>query len=218
MTDTITTPDSWKATQARIAEIRRHDARYRERLRAEIQLHHENAQERIARLRRQEEQQHESKAFRMFDSITLDAIPTDARAVAGYTSGFWPTYPQVVARWPKAKHLSIAVTSSHDADCLDVEPGDASPADAPSWLKRQTGDKPVVYTSVSLAQGLIMVLAKARIKRDAYRLWTAHYTDEPHRCTSACGFNFRDTADATQFTDRSAGKNLDESLCVADFL
>lgn len=211
------TPDFKDATQRRIAEIRRHDARYRERLRAEIEQHHESAQRRIERLRAQE-QQDEAKAFRMFDSITLDAIPGNAAAVAGYTSGFWPTYPEVVKRWPNAKHLSIAVTSSHDAACLDVEPGDASPADAPAWFKRQSVKKPCVYTSISMAQALVVLLGHAGIDRSKYRLWTAHYNDSAHRCTAACGFNFQGVADATQFTDKSGGKNLDESLCAPDFL
>lgn len=163
----------------------------------------------------------QGQPFRMFDSITLDAIPKDAGAVAGYVNGAWPTFAEVQKRWPKAKHLSIAVTSSANAECLDVEPGDATPADAAAWVKRQIArgvKKPVVYTSVSQAQTLLAALAKGGIKRSDVRLWTAHYSGKPHLCDSSCGFGFLSKADATQFTDHSGGRNLDESYCAAGFL
>jgi hypothetical protein len=154
----------------------------------------------------------------MYDSITLNDIPVDAPAVAGYVNGKWPTYDQVVLRWPKAKHLSIAVNTSRDADCLDVEPGDATNADAPGWVHRQLArgaHRPVVYTSASNANALMDTLARAGISRSKYRLWTAHYTHTPHRCGAACGV--RGVADATQWTNVSHGRNLDESLLAPTF-
>ena len=36
----------------------------------------------------------------MFDSVTVDAIPADAPAVAGYVGGAFHNYPVLVARWP----------------------------------------------------------------------------------------------------------------------
>lgn len=161
-----------------------------------------------------------SHEIRMFDSVDLGQIPKDAPAVAGYTSGHWPTYPQLAKRWPHAHRLSIAVTASHDADCLDVEPGDATPGQAAAWVKRQHARgirRPVVYTSVSSAQNLIGRLSAAGIKRDQYRLWTAHYTHKAHRCSKACGYGLQSTADATQWTDKALGRNLDESLCGPGF-
>lgn len=204
-----------------IARIRKRFNRFRERLRSRIAVRREATHDRIERLQRQHEAQQQAEAFRMFDSITLDAIPREARAVAGYVNGFWPTYTEVVRRWPNARHLSIAVTSSANAECLDVEPGDATPADAPAWVKRQLArgvKRPVVYTSLSQARTLLTTLANAGVGRNDVRLWTAHYTGTAHRCTSACGFGFTGLADATQFTDHSGGRNLDESLCAPDFL
>lgn len=156
----------------------------------------------------------------MYDSVTLAEIPKDAPAVAGYVGGRWPTYPKVVAGWPHARHLSIAVTAKQDATCLDVEPGDATPQDAADWIKRQHARgvrKPAVYASVSQAQSLVTLLASHGLPRSAYRLWTAHYTFKPHICGPSCGFGFRGVADATQWTDKAMGRNLDQSLCARAF-
>ena len=156
----------------------------------------------------------------MYDAIDLTQVPVNAQAVAGYVDGRWPTFYSLATRFPKARLLSIAVFASEDADCLDVEPGDASVAQAPVWVKRQLAagvKRPVVYTSVSQAKGLLDTLAKNGISRSQIRLWTAHYTFKAHRCTSACGFGFTGKADATQYSDHALGKNLDVSLCAPDF-
>lgn len=156
----------------------------------------------------------------MYDSVTVSEIPQDAKAVAGYVNGKWPTYPTLVRDFPHAHKVSIAVTSHADADCLDVEAGDASVADAPAWVKRQLARgvaRPIVYTSVSQASALQRALTKAGISRRQYRLWTAHYTFVPHRCDSRCGFGFTDVADATQYHDHALSRNLDASLCSPAF-
>lgn len=156
----------------------------------------------------------------MYDDVNLSLIPPNAEAVAGYVNGRWPTYPEVVRRWPKAKHLSIAVNRYADADCLDVEKGDATNAEAPAWVKRQLARgayRPVVYTSVSNAPTLLRTLAAAGISRSLVRLWTAHYTHREHLCGPACGFGMKTTADATQWTDRALGRSLDQSLCAVGF-
>lgn len=151
----------------------------------------------------------------MYDDINLGLIPANAEAVAGYVNGRWPTYDAVVKKWPHAHHLSIAVTSHADADCLDVELGDATNVVAPAWVKRQQARgirRPAVYTSVSNAQNLINVLNKAGISRTQLRLWTAHYTGREHFCNARCGFGLMTSADATQWTDRALGRSLDQSV------
>jgi hypothetical protein len=55
------------------------------------------------------------------------------------------------------------------------------------------------------------------MKRSDIRLWTAHYTQRSHRCDSKCGFGMAGVADATQWTSRSMGRTLDESLVADDF-
>lgn len=160
------------------------------------------------------------KTVTMYDSVNVTQIPANAEAVAGYVNGFWPTFKSLEIEFPSAHKLSIAVNASVDAECLDVEAGDATADQAPAWVKRQLArgvKRPVVYTSVSQAPLLLRVLSRAGISRSAIRLWTAHYTFKAHRCTSACGFGFTGEADATQYSDHALGKNLDVSLCSSSF-
>ena len=161
------------------------------------------------------------KPFVMYDSITVADIPATAVAVAGYMNGRWPTYPVLGETHPHAKRLSIAVSAIVDADCLDVEKWDATPEQAPAWVKRQQlrgVKRPVVYTSLSEAKTVLKVLKEHGIERNQIRLWTAHYTDRPHRCSPLCRFGFWARADATQYTDKALGRNLDASLCAPRFL
>lgn len=164
----------------------------------------------------------------MFDSVTLSEIPDSAPAVAGYTGGKWPTYRDLAARFPRAKHLSIAVSSREDADVLDIEPGNAQPADAPEWVRRQLARRrngarnynvarPVVYASASEMAAVLAALEGAGIDRDRVLVWTAHYNYRPHICgPTTCGY-LSEGADATQWTDHSGGRNLDESLLRPGF-
>lgn len=181
------------------------------------QIRHNNKIRRqiIKRLRR------EHRVTVMFDSITLDQIPASAPAVAGYVGGNWPTYNELASRFPGARRLSIAVSSREDAECLDVEPGDATPAVAAGWVKRQLArgvKKPVVYSSVSGMDALLAELARAGISRNQIRVWTAHYSFTPHLCgPHSCGQLHSTTADATQWTDSALGRNLDESVTTLAF-
>ena len=156
----------------------------------------------------------------MYDDVNLDLIPADAEAVAGYVNGRWPTFSQLAKRWPKAKHLSIAVNAEYDADCLDIESGDATPAQAPTWVRRQIArgaKKPVVYSSVSEMPTVLSVLKASGIRRSKVRVWTAHYTGKPHRCGAECYRGFATVADATQYTDNALGRSLDASLVADSF-
>lgn len=160
------------------------------------------------------------KPITMFDSVNVAMIPKDAQAVAGYVNGFWPTYNQLVREFPHAHRLSVAVNSLHDAECLDVEKGDASPPEAAPWVRRQHRRgiaRPVVYCSVSVAPQVVDLLARNGLKRNQYRLWTAHYTGKAHLCDRKCWAGFNTLADATQWYDRALGRNLDVSLCQPGF-
>jgi hypothetical protein len=158
----------------------------------------------------------------MYDDINVSLIPVSAVAVAGYVDGRWPTYSQLVAKFPHAKFkLSIAVFSRDNAQALDVEPGDATIAEAAAWVKRQhaRGVKtPDVYTSASWGEKLIGTLTAAGLVYGKdYRWWSAHYTGQPHLCNPKCYPGLRHIAHATQWTDKAGGKSLDESLCSAEF-
>lgn len=72
----------------------------------------------------------------MFDSTTPDAIPAGAELVATYADGRYAVPEREVrARWPRAALIRTCVTGDHGVgDCLDVETGDATPADTPAWI------------------------------------------------------------------------------------
>ena len=156
----------------------------------------------------------------MYDSVTIEAIPVKAKAVAGYIDGKYQTYEKLNG---KHRHVvSIAVFHQDDAHALDIEPSDATVSEAAAWYRRQivgspSGFRPIFYTSLAQAQSLVDELAAQHIDRRRYRLWTAHYTGHPHRCTRRCGFNLASKADATQWTNKALGRNLDESLLALDF-
>lgn len=161
-----------------------------------------------------------SKRVVMYDSTEVSQIPSSPEAVAGYVGGKWPTYNELLKRFPLAHHLSIAVNSAQQAQCLDVEPGDASAEEVAGWVKRERArgiKRPVIYASLSTMPAILNVLGRNGIPRSAVRLWTAHYTYKAHICTQACGNGFSGTADATQWSDHALGRNLDESLCSSSF-
>lgn len=88
----------------------------------------------------------------LYDSTTpVRSVPADAQMVAGYVNGLYTNLATVRTAFPNAVHVSIAVTSAADAMVLDVETGDASPADAPAWCQRQRarGQIPTVYCNAS---------------------------------------------------------------------
>ena len=117
--------------------------------------------------------------------------------------------------------LSIAVFASNDADCLDIESGDATPDEAAGWYERQKArgvERPCLYASAdAMEQEVLPILEGAGIARSSVRLWSAHYTGSPHICApSSCGLMSIE-ADGTQFTDSFDGADVDASLLLADF-
>lgn len=160
----------------------------------------------------------ERMTITLYDSIEPRLMPANAQAVAGYTGGKWPTFGELAKLFPSAHRLSIAINARDDGECLDIEAGDASPADAPAWFHRQIArgvKRPCFYTSLSNVNTLMSVLQSAGIHRVQYRLWSAHYTGGAHLCGPDEGISTY--ADATQYWDKALGRNLDVSLCADSF-
>lgn len=153
----------------------------------------------------------------MYDTTTIATVPPNPFAVAGYTSGAWPTYEPLVRAFPHAVHVSINVTSAFHGDFLDCEAGDVPPEDHAAicdWYERDLAAgfwRPGPYASVSNMSGIVSALLARGHKREDFRVWSAHYGHGPHICGEQCGLNT--TADMTQHDDRALGRNLDESLC-----
>ena len=116
----------------------------------------------------------------MFDSINADAVPADARIVAGYVGGRWPDAAALAARFPNALVVTIAVSASERARCLDVENGDATPQQAPGWAQEQraAGEPwPWVYMNEATWPAVRAAFAAAGV---ADPLWfVAQYDGDP---------------------------------------
>src|SRR4051812_12158924 len=89
----------------------------------------------------------------MYDSVNAGAIPRDAALVAGYLAPSRYAWSAADwARFPHAVKVRIAIFADvDDGHVLDVEPGDATPAEAPGWVKRRraAGIDPTVYCNAS---------------------------------------------------------------------
>jgi hypothetical protein len=160
----------------------------------------------------------------MYDTAVNDQFPAGAAAYAAYVDGGvgnQPNYAYIVSAFPKALHLSIALSAANNADALDVEPGASSPSDIPGWYARQVArgiQRPVIYASVSAMNDTILpLLSQAGIARARTRLWTAHYGLGQHICgPGSCGALSID-ADGTQWTSSAMGLVLDQSLLLEGF-
>lgn len=143
----------------------------------------------------------------MYDSTTPEhSIPASAAMVAGYVGGEWPNYSDICARWPDAVHVSIAVNAGEDAQVLDVETGDATPADAPAWAARQRarGQDPSVYCNTSTWPAVEQAFNSAEAALPHW--WRADYNGQPALEMGEVAHQYRsDTA-----------QNLDYSV-VADY-
>ena len=142
----------------------------------------------------------------MYDSITPNRIPADAPIVASYVDGMWPNYPQLKGTHPNAIHVSIAVFPQDDAMVLDIESGDATPAQAPAWVVRQRarGIEPTVYCNVSTYPAVRQAFMDAKVALPPW--WAAKYTGQPFMQSGSV---------ATQYQDNSP-MGWDASL-VADY-
>lgn len=159
--------------------------------------------------------------FWQFDSIDVSQLPYGTGlCYAGYVGGNWPTYSALLRLFAGHHILSIAVNAGQNAECLDIETGDATIAQAYAWYNRQKSRgvaRPCLYIQASNMSALEATMAANGIARGSYRLWSAHYTNSAHLCApNACGYG-RSQADATQFSMTAMGRNLDESMLRPDF-
>lgn len=150
----------------------------------------------------------------MFDSIIVATVPARPFAQAGYTAGIWPTFLPLRRAWPNAHTVSIAIAARYHADCLDVEPGDATASQAGAWARSDIAagyPQPCLYTDLSN-----MPAVKANLRawlgtgwRSRVLLWLAWYRYRPGL---VAGY------DAVQWSDHALGRNLDESTVTLGFL
>lgn len=119
----------------------------------------------------------------MYDGLNSDA-PAIARAfpgarkVAGYLNG---RYAWSQADWdlfPGADHVTITVTASAgEGDVLDVETGDATPAQAAAWIEMRHAAglyRPTIYCSLSVVPAIRAATGPLILGRD-YDIWVAKF-------------------------------------------
>ncbi|HXR73345.1 hypothetical protein [Actinocrinis sp.] len=88
----------------------------------------------------------------MYDGVDASRLPTNAQLVAGYVDGLYAWSAADWARFPHSVKVRIAVLSgTNDGEVLDVEPGNATPAESVDWVlrRRGAGVDPTVYMNTS---------------------------------------------------------------------
>lgn len=112
----------------------------------------------------------------MFDAVTPGNIPTSAVMVAGYLDGRYAWSAADWARFPNAVKVDIAVFPSTNAGhVLDVETGDATPAQAPAWVvkRRAAGVDPTIYCNTATWPAVRAAFAANGVAEPHY--WIAAY-------------------------------------------
>jgi hypothetical protein len=157
----------------------------------------------------------------MLDSIDVGDLPPGADAYLGYVDGQWVTYPQIVAAFPAAYHLSLTVFPGVVADGCDCENGALTITQAAQWAQGRLAEgayRPVVYMGAANMRAVNAALTARGVTRPQVRLLSAHYGAGKHICgPSTCGYP---QADGTQWTDSAPGLGgslIDQSLLSAGF-
>lgn len=116
----------------------------------------------------------------MYDSVNPARIPRDAEMVAGYDNGPYAWSAADWALFPNAVHVGIAVRATYNGgQVLDVEAGDATPAQAPDWvsMRRAAGVDPSIYCSQSTWPTVAREFNRQGVLAPHY--WIAHYDSDP---------------------------------------
>src|SRR5487761_493619 len=118
----------------------------------------------------------------MGDGVTPANIPEGLYAVAGYIDGplAWPKLAWLRFRGSRLVRIAT-IASTDDGDALDVENGDATPAQAPAWveMRRRAGFVPAVYCNQSTWPEVVAAVAAAAVNdplswRADWNVPTAH--------------------------------------------
>jgi hypothetical protein len=141
----------------------------------------------------------------MYDSVTPSAIPTSAVLVAGYVDGPYTWSKGDWARFPKAVKVRIATrAATNDGHVLDVEPGDATAAQAVNWvvMRRKAAVDPSIYCSQSAWAGVRAAFAAAGVAAPHY--WIAHYDGDKTIPAGAVAKQYADPPNTGGHYDLSA--------------
>jgi hypothetical protein len=123
------------------------------------------------------------KPYQIYDSVTPGGIP-HGHQVATYANGAYAASASDVAGRGHVLWIDTNGSDKH-ADVLDVEPGDATPSGAASWVKDKLSASPrsvaIVYTMISQWQAVKGdVAALPQSMQSHVRYWIADPTGVPH--------------------------------------
>jgi hypothetical protein len=134
----------------------------------------------------------------MFDAITPSRIQLSRPGhsdvlIAGYVDGHWPSHFEAKRLFPACRHVSIAVFADDDAQVLDVELMDATPAQAVPWAARQRrrGQVPTVYCNTSTWPAVVAEFRRAGARLPVW--WAANYNNGPVIPAGAIGVQWKNT-------------------------
>jgi hypothetical protein len=147
--------------------------------------------------------------YSLYDSVTPSAIPSSSQAVAVYSNGHYAAAPGQVGKRGLTLWIDTNGSNPH-ADVLDVEPGDATPAQAAAWVQQKLNASPnstaIVYTMRSdwgAVQQAVSQLAWWMPSHTKY--WIADPTGVPH------------LVPGSQATQWYWGQNYDISMALPSF-
>lgn len=112
----------------------------------------------------------------MYDSVNVEGIPASASMVAGYVDGLYANTNLMRQRFPHATVVEIAVSShTDDGQVLDVEKGDATPAESVGWvqMRRRAGADPSVYCNAATLPAVKSAFKSAGVSEPHY--WVAQW-------------------------------------------
>lgn len=143
----------------------------------------------------------------MYDGVDASRLPADAQLVAGYVDGLYVWQAADWARFPTSVKVRIAVFSStNDGQVLDVEPGNATPAQSVDWvlMRRGAGVDPTVYMNTSTWPTVRAAFNARGVTEPHY--WVAEYDGVAALPTGAIAKQY--------YNDNQAGYDLS---VVADY-
>ena len=131
----------------------------------------------------------------MYDGVTPSSIPASATMVAGYVDGTYANIPAMRKRFPAATLVEIAVSWQTRAHVLDVEKGDATPAEAVKWCTHTMADRAngelTVYCNNSVWTQVKAAFKAASVTPPQF--WIAHWDDNPTIPAGAVAKQYRNT-------------------------
>ena len=124
-----------------------------------------------------------ARTYLLYDSIKPEAVPA-GQAIAAYATGTYANSADEVAGRDSVLWIDTRATDP-SASVLDVEPGDASPAEAAQWVRERLSAHPHAVAILHTSKSEWLQLREAvsglpAAMRDRVRYWIADPTGRPH--------------------------------------